>query len=255
MSDEVKLKQPVKKPKAEERTDTWVTTYGDLMSLLLTFFILIVSFSNTELIKFRQAMGALQGSTGALTEAPGPSVIPRNIVRPDFQSNIKMRNAIEELLDEVEEGYANEVKSNAISIEKVHDGLVIRLGDNLVFESGQAQLKLQAFNLLDKISKLILLNEFSVVVEGHTDNIPMKSAQYPSNWDLSAARALSVLKYFTDSAGIDPSTIIAIGRGEFKPLAPNDSPENRALNRRVEIYLNYMYLSGKELLETRNYTQ
>ncbi|HPG37971.1 MAG TPA: flagellar motor protein MotB [bacterium] len=256
MSDEdVRLKQPEKKHREEERTDLWLNTYSDLMGLLLCFFVLIVSFSNTELIKFRQAMGALQGSTGALTDAPGSSVVLKTITRPDMQSNIKLRNNLDEFLDAVEAGYTDEIKNNDLSVEKVEDGIIIRLGDHLVFEPGQAQLKFEAYNILEKISKMILVNEYSVVVEGHTDNVPINSVQFPSNWDLSTARALSVLKYFTDTAGVDPNTIIAIGRGEFKPLAPNDTPENRAKNRRVEIFLNYVYLTGQDLLESRNFNK
>jgi chemotaxis protein MotB len=182
-------------------------------------------------------------------------VIPKTISRPDMESNIKIINSMDELLDEVQNGYADALNNDEIAIEKVEDGIIIRLGNNLLFESGQAQIKMSAYVLLEKISKLILLHEYSVVVEGHTDNVPINSAQYPSNWDLSAARAISVLKYFTDTAGVDPNTIIAIGRGEYKPYAPNDTPENRAKNRRVELYLNYVYLSGQDLLESRNFTK
>jgi len=251
MSDE--FKQIQKNADDEGGADGWLTSYGDLMTLLLTFFILIVSFSNTELIKFRQAMGALQGSTGAMTDAPGSSIIPKRVPRPDLSSQVRIRNPMDELLDEIEQGYMAEMESEEISVEKVQDGIIVRLGNNLLFESGQAQLKFRAYQLLEKIGKLILTYDYHVVVEGHTDNIPINTAQFPSNWDLSAARALNVLKFFIDNTEVNPGTIIAIGRGEYKPIAPNDLLENRSKNRRVEIYLNYMYLSGKDLLESRNY--
>jgi len=237
----------------EGGADSWITSYGDLMTLLLTFFILIVSFSNTELIKFRQAMGALQGATGSLTDAPGSSVIAKSVPRPDLSATVDVSKALNDLIDEVEKEYELEMKNDKISIEKVQDGVIIRMGSSLLFESGQARLKWEAYNLLEKVGKLILTYNYYAVIEGHTDNVPIYTAQFPSNWDLSAARALNVLKFFTNNIGVNPTTTIAIGRGEYKPLAPNDTPENRSKNRRVEIYLNYMYLSGKELLESRNY--
>lgn len=244
----------MKKKEEEGGADSWITSYGDLMTLLLTFFILIVSFSNTELIKFRQAMGALQGSTGSLTDAPGSSIIAKSVSRPDLSVTVNVTNAINDLIDQVEKDFETEMKNEEISIEKVQDGVIIRMGSNLLFESGNAQLKWEAYNLLEQIGKLILAYNYYVVVEGHTDNIPIHTSQFPSNWDLSTIRALNVLKFFTNNIGVNPTTILAMGRGEYKPIAPNDSPENRSKNRRVEIYLNYMYLSGKELLESRNYS-
>ena len=246
-------KLKLKNNEDEGGADSWLTSFGDLMTLLLTFFILIVSFSNTELIKFRQAMGALQGSTGSLTDAPGSSVLAKNVPRPDISATVDISKAINDLIDEIEKDYETELKNDLISVEKVQDGVIIRMGSSLLFESGQASLKWQAYDLLEKIGKLIVAYNYFVVVEGHTDNIPIHTAQFPSNWDLSSDRALTVLKFFTDNISVNPSTIISIGRGEYKPIAPNDTPENRSKNRRVEIYLNYIYLSGKELLESRNY--
>ncbi len=254
MSDEAPKCPPPKKQKAaEEGAPGWMASFADLMTLLLTFFILIVSFSNTELIKFRQAMGALQGSTGALTDAPGSSIMPKQIPRPDMKETISAHDAIDEFLEQVENSYMEEADSDQIAVEKVDDGLIIRLGNTMLFEPGQAELKGRALDLLARIGKMIVLYDYHVVVEGHSDNVPINTTQYGSNWELSSARALNVLRFFVDKMGVNPKTIIAIGRSEYKPVAPNDSPEHRAKNRRVEIYLNYMYLSGQELIESRNY--
>ncbi len=245
----------LQKDEDEGGADSWLTSFGDLMTLLLTFFILIVSFSNTELIKFRQAMGALQGSTGSLMNPGGSSIIAKSIPPPDQPINVNMTNSINDMIEEVEKDYEPELENEVISVEKVQDGVLIRLGSSLLFESGSAQLKWEAYKLLEQIGKLILTYNYYVVVEGHTDNIPIHTAQFPSNWDLSSDRALNVLKFFTNNIGVNPTTVLTIGRGEYKPIAPNDSPENRSKNRRVEIYLNYMYLTGKELLESRNYSK
>ena len=253
MSDEFVPQAPKKKKAEAGGCEAWVTSFGDLMSLLLTFFILIVSFSNTELIKFRQAMGALQGSTGALTDAPGSSIMPKRIPKPDMNEQVVTHNSMDEFLDELENSYMEEAQSDLISVEKVKDGLIIRLGNTLLFEPGQATLNPRALSLLSRIGKIIVLYDYYAVIEGHSDNTPISTPQYPSNWELSATRAINILRFLVDEVGVNPRTILAIGRGQYQPIAPNDTPENRAKNRRVEIYLNYMYLSGKELLESRNF--
>ncbi len=234
---------------------SWVVSYGDLMTLLLTFFILITSFSTMELIKFRKFMGAMRGASGVLMEQEGESVVPKDLskdTRQALQQDILMEN-VNRVLDELSlEADRHQGNGNGITIERSKEGVKIRISSPILFSSGEAVLKQSAYHLFDLIALIIKRSNCSVTIEGHTDNIPIHTALFPSNWELSTSRALSVLKYFINVHDIDPQNLIAIGRGQYKPLAPNDTAENRNHNRRVEIYLNWEDKTGKELLEERN---
>jgi len=238
-----------------EEIASWIVSYGDLMTLLLTFFILIVSFSTMELIKFRKFMGAMRGASGVLMEQEGNSVVPRNLSKNAQQAlrqDVLMENVNKVLADLSDEAEKHKGNGNGITIEKSKEGIRIRISSPILFNSGQAVLKRSAYRLFDLIALIIKRSNCSVIIEGHTDNVPIHTAQFPSNWELSTTRALSVLKYFVNVHDVDPHKLVAIGRGQYKPIAPNDTPENRSRNRRVEIYLNWEDKTGKELLEERN---
>ena len=236
-----------------EEIASWIVSYGDLMTLLLTFFILITSFSTMELIKFRKFMGAMRGATGALLEQNGSSVVPTHVTpfgSPVMVHDVMMTSdAFNKLIIEADKHNGS---GNGIAIERLKDGIRFRISSPFLFESGQAILKPRAFHLLDLMAFIIKRTSCSVIIEGHTDDVPIHTVRFPSNWELSTVRALSVLKYFANVCDVDPRKLVAIGRGEYKPIAPNDTAAHRRQNRRVEIYLNWEDKSGKELLEERN---
>lgn len=210
----------------------WLMTYGDLMSLLLTFFVLLLTFSSIQLDKFNKAMGSLQGALGVLEIDRGEKLVFRDFVC--YDSFTKLKKELDQFIDKA--GIDELMYTEAVPGK----GLRIIINDKILFNSGKARLKKSIYPILTEIGKIARDNEgLNILVEGHTDNIPMHTIKYDSNWELSAARALAVVKFFIDNLSISPKRLLAIGHGEYKPIVPNSSSKNRAINRRVEIYVDF----------------
>jgi chemotaxis protein MotB len=137
---------------------------------------------------------------------------------------------------ELEKQLEEEIKKGQIRLKRTHDKLTINIDDKISFDSGKADLKKEVLNALDKISK-ILSNypENTIMIEGHTDNVPINTVRFRDNWQLSTERALAVLNYLLKNASLDPVRLAAAGYGEYHPIVTNDTPDNKALNRRVDI--------------------
>ncbi|RMG63739.1 MAG: flagellar motor protein MotB [Calditrichaeota bacterium] len=225
-----------KKKKVEESkggAPEWMVTFGDLMSLLLTFFVLLVSFSSIQQVKFQKALGSLHGALGLLPYQE--SVVFQNeplIPQLSDYQNKRLRTLAMELKRMVREGGLEK----QISTEMMDDGILVRIDSPVLFALGDDRLKPNALPILKKIAESNADLSTMLRIEGHTDDLPIHTNRFPSNWELSTARALSVLRYFVEQ-GISPDRLAAVGYGEYHPLVPNTSPENRAKNRRVEIYI------------------
>ena len=217
-----------------------MVTYGDLMSLLLTFFILLLSFSSIQLAEFQDAMGsiqaALQGAFSALKSKE--SVIQHRKTPLPKISNFQ-RNQVVRMGREIQLFIQREHLESAIRLRITTKGIAIRISNPLLFELGKANLRPEILPFLTKVAKLAESWPNRVRIEGHTDNLPINTPQFPSNWELSTARALSVLKYFIETGALNPTKLSAAGYAEFRPIVPNDSPRNRAVNRRVEVFIEY----------------
>lgn len=214
----------------------WMVTYGDLMSLLLTFFVLIVSFSSIQESGFNKAMGSLKSALGVLKFHPS-AIQPKNVIVVPIGSSKKGENEGEEDFEELL-GYIKEHNlQDSIEVEVSEDGVMIRMAEPILFDLGKSDLKQSVFVLLARIGKLVKNWPNKTRVEGHTDDLPISTAEFPSNWELSAARAISVIHFFQKVSFVDPQKIYYSGYGEYKPLVPNISTFNRGKNRRVEIYL------------------
>lgn len=148
----------------------------------------------------------------------------------DELSNAKMR--LEEIL-------SKEIKDKQVALKMMEKGLVITVVGDVLFDSGKDQVRPEAYNILDKIAGVLQRNvpKLGVGIEGHTDNQPIKFSGWKSNWELSSARALSVLHYLVDEEGISPKRLSAIGYGEYHPVASNITSDGRQANRRVEIVI------------------
>lgn len=233
-----------KKPEKKAISQEWLTTYSDMMTLILTFFVLLYSFSMIDTNKFRQLAQsmavALGGDSQVITDGGnvGPVPIAENPgVEDDTYGDGLVSTETQKIYDEVS-SYIDENSLNAkVTIKKETRGVLIELQDNILFDSGNAVLKQDSIPLLKKISGL--LNKFTneVIVEGHTDNLPINKGYYQSNWELSTDRANKVVRYFIEKEGLDGKRFQAVGLGEYRPIADNDTPEGRQKNRRVNILI------------------
>ncbi len=224
-----------KEPKKVE-TPAWLATFGDMMSLLLAFFVLLFSFSSIQESKFQAAMASFQGALGVLDTYPTVPIHDHFENLPDLQRTLE---GVKKKVEEIKEHMEALKRSDEVKVSRNEEGLAIRLDSKFLFDLSSANLRTEAFEVLDGVlgSLKDLPNE--VRVEGHTDNLPIKSSQFPSNWELSAARATAIIRYF-ESQGMDPRRMTAVGYGEWRPVVRNDSPENRQRNRRVEIYVDLL---------------
>lgn len=210
----------------------WMVTYGDMMSLLLTFFVLLLSFSSIQESKFKEAIGSLQMALGVLS---GPRMVMPSTQPPLPRSRVS--NQIKVQMKKVKSYLEMAGVGGSVEVNPTKEGYVIRFSSPLLFDTGSAELRDEAKGLLAEITSIVGAFRNTLRIEGHTDNVPIHNSRYPSNWELSTARALTVLK-FMNAQGVDPARLSAAGYGEFRPIAPNDTPEHRMLNRRVELYVN-----------------
>jgi len=223
----------------------YMLTYGDMMTLLVTFFVLLISFSSTQEAKFNDAMGSLQGALGVL-KASGSSLI--KLSAPSHQYKEKAEEELKKILEELKEASEKQGTQGMMEIIQTKDKIHFNISNPMLFESGSADLKDSSAPLLAQIASVLSLVPFEVRIEGHTDNVPINTPQFPSNWELSHARALAIVKRFING-GVDPARFQAIGYAEYRPIATNDTPEGRSLNRRVEISVNLKYEITNELFE------
>ena len=216
----------------------WLATFGDLMSLLLTFFILLLSFSSVQESKFKEAIGSLQGALGVL-ESNQTIPIHQELLMalPSFQENSDYQEELDSLAQQLQQAMQELGINDDVIVENMGETVRIRIANPLFFDLGKADLKPLAKNILNKIIKVIKGKVYDVKIEGHTDDLPIKTVQFPSNWELSAIRAINVLRYFQDAGKINPKELSAVGQGEYEPIVPNISLKNRQQNRRVEIYI------------------
>ncbi len=223
-------------PPCEEGLPGWFATFSDLCTLLLTFFVLLLSFSTMDIIKFKQMMGSMEKAFGYQTQTTGQFEAKATTpvtVQLSEQEN-KMLDYME-IGDKIKESAKEKGLDKYIEIEVNKNGVLMRLKGDISFPPGKAVISKKVKPLLDKIAEILKEHpDYKLKVMGHTDNIPIKSPKYDSNWELSAARAVQVIKYLIEKYKINPKRLEAVGYADTRPLVPNTTPENRAKNRRVE---------------------
>lgn len=244
-----------KKKKVEkDNAERWLLTYSDLMNLLLIFFIILYTISQVDQKKFdqlseslRDAFGTGSPATVISTGGSGDSVInmPNNLkntnskspspVIPSSTEDQKMQEIKGTIVDMAKQsGLEGEIE---VSIKE--RGVEISIQEKVLFNPGNSILEQDARNTLQKLSLEVLkkIQGKYMRVEGHTDSDPINTPQFPTNWELSAARATNVLRFLVEKTGIDPTKITAVGCGEYYPKVKNDTPEHKAQNRRVLIVI------------------
>jgi len=226
----------------------WMATFSDLMSLLLTFFVLLLSMASLDQKKIKEALGSLQGALGVL-EGGFKTEVSKNLVLPTVGitpiRKLTMERVLQALTKYSRPGRGMSFKQSAgflkqkgaqgpVSVRETKEGIVISLTGGFLFDAGSAKLKPSAKEALDRIIGVLKGVPFPIRIEGHTDDTKISTPQYPNNWALSVARAASVLNYMV-SKGMNPKRFSIAGYGPNKPLYPNDTPYHRALNRRVDL--------------------
>ncbi len=220
-------------------------TYGDMMTLLLCFFILLFSFSTLDVVKFKDVIIELQGALGVLSG--GPMILNLG----DIPAKQMTHNpaASTRKLEQIKENIEAEIKSEglegAIETSINERGLLIRFTDAVLFDPGMAEIKPEAMPVLDVVNQEIANINNRVAVEGHTDSTPIRTARFPSNWELSTARGTAIIHYAIENGGIAPERLTAAGYAFYHPVLPNTTAENRALNRRVDIII----LKSEEIID------
>ena len=201
-------------------------TFADTMTLLLTFFILLYSISAVDSEKLKELSKALQYS---LT---GDSSVKELQSIDDLKIDIEEGTKYEDLAAKLNKIIEQNSLTDEIKIREEDRGIVLEVDESILFDSGKAEIKDSSINVLDTIATIIQETDNEIVAEGNTDNVPVK---YRSNWELSTERALSIVRYLIEEKNINPNRISLKGYGEFNPIVPNDSDENKAKNRRVDI--------------------
>lgn len=249
-----------KKEADKENHERWLITYSDLITLLMVFFVLMYSMSQVDAQKYAAVANSLSlvlnGKSLSMMDSQGPSMvdgISGNIAKegpgpaPAEQGQLdEVKKMIEEFINT--EGMQADVNSaankneatklgNQIIIYEQERGLVISFKDALLFDSGSAELTPRAQGIIQQVGKPLVNIPNYIRVEGHTDDLPIKTAQYPSNWELSIMRAANVVHVLNEQAKIPASRLAVIGYGENRPLAANEDAISRAMNRRVDIVI------------------
>jgi chemotaxis protein MotB len=294
-------------PKCEEGLPPWMGTFADLMSLLMCFFVLLLSFATMDAVRFKKMAETMKDAFGVQREIPtneiikgisviktefSPSTIPepspideiRQVtqeekvelkveqaevdkkqieIKQELQQEKKEDKTQDAMLTQLEEArrrilkevendasdlkelIQDEIDQNLITVETKDANIIIRIKEKASFPSGQAELNAGFLEVLDRISAAIASMPGRIVVAGHTDNIPISTARFRSNWELSSSRAVSVVEELLRNGDIAADRMVVEGRGDSVPLVPNDSRENRAENRRVEIII----ARGEDILE------
>jgi chemotaxis protein MotB len=228
-----------KKEDEHENLERWLITYSDLITLLLAFFIMMYTFSRQDAQKYQEVSEHLRaifsGGTALLKTGSGGSkvVIPSASTKGGADMD-DIAKQLEKEIQTMAEAVDPEHKISVFSDER---GIVIRIMDRAFFDEGRAELKDRAKGALGKIAPILEASDRQIRIEGHTDNVPISTSEFKSNWELSVRRATEVVRHLIEKYSFPPERISASGFAEYRPVAPNDTEADRALNRRIEIIL------------------
>src|SRR5690606_18159867 len=231
--------------------ERWLVSYADFITLLFAFFVVMYSISQVNESKYRVLSNTLENAfnqpelavdviqIGEKARSNPSSLIQLNDDATQAKDGAggpdnaaAMSDDFRQIADQIAAAFGDLMTQGLVTLRGNEEWLEIEMKSSLLFNSGDADLSNPALELLGKVAAILHEQENAVRVEGFTDNVPISTARYPSNWELSSARAAAVVQLFIEE-GVDASRLVAAGYGEFQPVGPNDSPENRARNRRV----------------------
>ncbi len=229
-----------KKPEEHENHERWLVSYADFITLLFAFFVVMYSVSSINEGKYRVASESMiaaftnQKPLGQMAvmdlpmEQSRPAMESKLTMRlDDFQVYLKAANSVESI----------DLSKKDVTVQNTTRGISIQIKDDVLFDSGSAEINPAVRELLDLIGALVKDLPNLISIEGHTDGVPIHTAAFPSNWELSATRATTLVRYFINQQHLAPERFAAIGFGGERPIASNDTPEGRSANRRVDIVI------------------
>lgn len=253
-----------KKESEEIGAPAWMATYSDLVTNLLVFFVLLFSMATVDENKFDQVAASLSYSiidfsgTDSILDGSGNSIIAFDFTKYDSEEAEARRKEkyiqdakgmVVDAEQKIEDKYIDDAKndirdfivdkglSDKVQVVEENDYILIRLDQELFFDSGSAEIGTEGDTVLSLIAQALRGINNEIMVSGHTDNVPMTNKKYATNWELSTARATNVVRYLVEEEALDPMLFTATGNGEHKPVGSNNTPEGRQKNRRIEIKL------------------
>jgi chemotaxis protein MotB len=229
-----------------DKSNDWLLTYSDMVTLCLTFFVLLYSFSSIDTVKWKSLINSLQGALGVMSGSDIPTTTADENqfdMKKIDQMKVEQYLMYEEETKRMEEIQArlneylssNDLDEN-ISTSMEERGVIIRFQDSVLFPKSSADLYQESTVILSGLSSIFKELGNPIRIEGHTDNLPINTERFPSNWELSTTRATNVLRFLIKQ-GVPGGQLSAVGYGEFRPIIANDCEENRKKNRRVDIVL------------------
>jgi len=231
----------------------WMATFADLMALMMCFFVLLFSFSQIDESKYRLMVDSMSKGFGAQqVQLQSPSTPSASLSSPSsinspfsqFQapsrssrsrSRVQTSDSTSSTAKQVKAVMDKDIAQGKVTVETIGNTVLIRLPEEVAFPPGSDAVSAQMSEIIDRLAPAMRASTGTIMVSGHTDDVPIASAEFESNWELSADRAVAVIHQVVKLTGLDESRFAAVGNGSTKPIAPNDTPENRAKNRRVEI--------------------
>lgn len=222
---------------SKDYINRWVVSYADFVTMLLALFMFMFAVSQIDNEKLASAQAKIEKAFSGQKEDQNVTKyqkeiqesITSNVTQKVSYNGVKGVDALEELFRE------NVSKNKSIKLVKEDRGLVVRVNDTMLFDEGSSKIKPEAEKTLGQIVKTLTKIDNPVIIEGHTDSTPIRNTKYPSNWELSTARATNIISYIVKKGKITPKRLCAVGYGEYMPVADNTSISGRMLNRRVDI--------------------
>ncbi|MES9898894.1 MAG: flagellar motor protein MotB [Sedimenticola sp.] len=258
-------------PECEAGLPAWLATFADLMSLLMCFFVLLLSFATMDATRFKKMAESMKDAFGVQREVPaydivmGTSVIktefsPSSVSDPSLIDEVRQQTTdvekqhldveeakaamaeqvqkeLEQQAEELKEELKEEISEGLVNVETEAGRVIIRIQEKGSFSSGRASLNADFYGVMTRIGDAVAKSPGKVVVAGHTDDVPISTTRFRSNWELSSARAVTVVHALLRNSAIDPARILVEGHADSHPLVPNDSHESRSKNRRVELII------------------
>ncbi len=235
-------------PHSLDNLDRWLVSYADFITLLFAFFVVMYAISSVNEGKYRVFGSSLMEAFGGHGQAKSEAAVPLSENDMLLKSLVERRNAklaerlrkqqenMQHIAKNLNQVMAPLVTSGQVSVSETNRGVVLEINASALFNQGEAELQSASINTLSEVANILGPGDQAIEIEGHTDNVPIKTPRFPSNWELSSARASSVARLFIEH-GVAEGRLTVMGSAANHPVAPNDTPEGRARNRRMTVTL------------------